>query len=220
MIVVSQKRGLVGLAVVLMLALAWLLYKTPPAEWDRARQLGEFIESKGLFGGLIFFIVTALSTAVGLPRQLFAFAAGFAFGVINGVLLSSFGAICGCAMTFYCSRKWLSELVLSRFPTVVIALNKLITKDTFLKILVLRLQPLGTNLITNLCAGVTVIPAKLFLTSSWLGYVPQMLIFCLLGAGVRINSNTYLLYSLSLLSMSLILGAWLFKRYTNQSADT
>lgn len=201
-----------------MLGLVWLLYKTPPAEWEKARQLGEFIESKGAFGALLFFIITALSTSVGLPRQLFAFAAGFAFGVLFGVLLSSFGAICGCAITFYCSRKWLSEKVVSRFPNVVSALNRVLDEDIFLKILVLRLQPLGTNMVTNLSAGVTAIPAKLFFLSSWFGYLPQMLVFCLLGAGVRLGSNTYLLYSLSMLFISMILGGWLFKKYTDQAA--
>lgn len=213
----NQKRILIVLALLLFLGLAVLIYKTPPTQWDKARQLGEFIESKGAFGGLVFFILTALSTSVGLPRQMFAFAAGFAFGVPIGVLLSSFGAICGCAITFYCSRRWLSNKVRSRFPKVVSALNKLLNKDVFLKILILRLQPLGTNLITNLCAGVTSISGRLFLTSSWFGYLPQMLVFCLLGAGVRIGSNTYLLYSLSMLLISMMLGGWLYKRYSNQS---
>lgn len=205
------------LALLLLFGLFLLLYKAPPEEWDKARQLGEFIESKGALGALIFFIVTALATSVGLPRQLFAFAAGFAFGVPIGVLISSLAAIGGCAITFYCSRRWLSGIVLARFPKVVASLNKLMRQDVFLKIIVLRLQPLGTNLMTNLCAGVTALSAGVFLMSSWLGYLPQMVIFSLLGAGVRLGSNTYFYYSASLLLLSLILGGWLFKRYSDQS---
>lgn len=199
-----------------MLGLIVLVYRTPPAEWDKAKQLGEFIESKGTLGVLVFFIVAALCTAVGLPRQFFAFAAGFAFGIPAGVLLSSLAAIIGCAITFFCSRRWLSARIRIKYPKVVQSLNGLLSKDVFLKILVLRLQPLGTNLITNLCAGVTSVSARLFLASSWLGYLPQMMVFCLLGAGVRIGSNAYLLYSLSMLLLSLVIGGWLYKRFASQ----
>jgi len=160
----------------------------------------------------VFFTITALATSIGLPRQLFAFAAGFSFGIATGVLLSSFAAIFGCAITFFCSRRWLSARVQSRYPNAVRSLNDLLHDDVFFKIFVLRLQPLGTNLITNLCAGVTTVSAKLFLSSSWLGYLPQMLVFALLGAGVRIGSNAYLIYSLSMLGLSLVIGLWLYSR--------
>jgi len=189
-----------------------VLFRSPPQEWDRARSLGEYIESLGAAGILVLFVITALATSIGLPRQLFAFAAGFSFGIATGVLLSSLAAIVGCAITFFCSRRWLAVRVQSRYPGAVQSLNDLLHDDVFFKIFVLRLQPLGTNLITNLCAGVTKMPAKLFLCSSWLGYLPQMLVFALLGTGVRIGSNAYLIYSLSLLGLSLAIGFWLYRR--------
>ncbi len=215
----SRKQIVIVLVVLLAVALLLLLFRTPPAEWERARQFGEYVESKGLIGVLALFIIAMLSTSIGLPRQFFAFAAGFAYGVPIGVLISSLAAICGCAITFFCSRRMLSGYVQSRYPNAISTLNGILEDDVFLKILVLRLQPLGTNLITNLCAGVTAIPARLFLTSSWIGYIPQMFVFSLLGAGVRIGSSTYILYSLSMLLLSIILGGWLYKRYAHD-ADT
>lgn len=207
-----NKHVLIVVTLLIAVLLAVVLFRSPPQEWDRARYLGEFIESLGAVGVLVFLLITALATSMGLPRQLFAFAAGFSFGIAPGVLLSSFAAIIGCAITFFCSRRWLSARVQSRYPKGVQGLNNLIRDDAFFKIFVLRLQPLGTNLITNLCAGVTNVSAKLFLSSSWVGYLPQMLVFSLLGAGVRIGSNAYLIYSLSLLGLSLIIGLWLYRR--------
>lgn len=195
-----------------------MLFRSPPQEWERARNLGEYIESLGAFGVLAFIVITALATSVGLPRQLFAFAAGFSFGIVAGVLLSSFAAIVGCAITFFCSRRWLRVHVQSRYPRVVYSLNNLLQDDVFFKIFVLRLQPLGTNLITNLCAGVTAVSAALFLSSSWFGYLPQMLVFALLGAGVRVGSNAYLIYSLSMLGASLAIGLWLYKRAISEKS--
>ena len=213
----SHKQLLVLLILLILIVLAVLLFRTPPSEWERAQRLGEYIESLGMVGVVVFYMVAALATSVGLPRQFFAFAAGFAFGVGNGVMLSSFAAITGCAITFYCSRRWLSARVHSRYPNAVCNLNKLLRSDVFLKILVLRLQPLGTNLITNLCAGVTTISARKFLSSSWLGYLPQMIVFALLGAGLRIGSNAYLLYSVSMLALSLAIGMWLYKKAIRNS---
>ncbi len=174
--------------------------------------MGEYIESLGSIGVLVFVVITALATSVGLPRQLFAFAAGFSYGIVTGVFLSSTAAIVGCAITFYCSRRWLSGRVQSRYPNAVNWLNDLLHEDVFFKIFVLRLQPLGTNLITNLCAGVTTVSAIMFLASSWLGYLPQMMVFALLGTGVRIGSNAYLLYGLAMLGLSLTIGLWLYRR--------
>lgn len=208
---INQRVFIVATLLVAVL-LAIVLLRSPPQEWDRARQLGEYIESIGAVGVLVFFVITALATSVGLPRQLFAFAAGFSFGIATGVMVSSFAAIIGCAMTFFCSRRWLSGLVQSRFPNALSGLNQLLHDDVFFKIFVLRLQPLGTNLVTNLCVGVTTVSAVTFLSSSWLGYLPQMLVFALLGAGVRIGSNTYLVYSLATLGLSLVIGLWLYKR--------
>lgn len=208
----SKKIIVFSLVLFVVLGLALALLGSPPTEWVRAQRLGTAIQSLGFVGVLVFMFVCALATSVGLPRQLFAFAAGFAFGVFKGVLLSSCGAIAGCAITFICSRYWLRERVQRRYPKAIDGLNQLLEKDVFLKIIVLRIQPFGTNLITNLSAGVTHIPAKQFLLSSWIGYLPQMLVFSLLGSGIRIGSGAYMSYSLSLFLLSLGIGFWLYRR--------
>lgn len=194
-------------------ALVLALISSPPTEWDSAQAVGHFIQSLGVAGIVGFLALTAIATSVGLPRQFFAFTAGFAYGVVMGVVLSSIGAICGCTITFLCSRRWLSQIIRQRFPDAVGWLSRVLDKDVFFKILVLRLQPFGTNFMTNVCAGVVGIPAAQFLMSSWLGYIPQMMIFSLLGAGVRIGSNAYLLYSIGMICLSVAIGLWLYKKH-------
>lgn len=208
----TNQRKLLLLLLFIAVVLAIVLFRSPPQEWSYAQRFGDYIESMGAIGVLVFFLITAIATSIGLPRQLFAFAAGFAFGIATGVLLSSFAAIAGCGITFFSSRRWLTARVQSRYPRLVRGLDNLLSNDAFLKILVLRLQPLGTNFITNLCAGVADVPASVFLVSSWLGYLPQMMVFALLGAGVRIGSSAYLIYSLSLLCLSLAIGFWLYQK--------
>ena len=198
--------------VVLLLLLVSLL-RLPPEQWSRARSWGTALQNLGPQGVLLLLIVGTLTTAVGLPRQLVAFVAGFAYGVAAGLLVSVFAAILGCTLTFLLSRTLLRGYVQTRFPQAVQALDRFVASDAFLKVLVLRLQPLGTNLLTNLCAGLTGIKASTFLAGSLVGFVPQMLVFNLVGSGVRIGSGAQLGISAVLLLVSLLLGVILYRRH-------
>jgi len=213
----SRKFIITALVILVAVALLLAVISTPPTEWSRAQRLGDYLDSLGVAGVAVFLLFCALATALGLPRQFFAFSAGFAYGVFSGVVFSSLGAIVGCAITFMCSRRLLSHRVKARYPDAINTMNRLLREDVFLKILALRLQPFGTNFITNVSAGVTHISTVQFLVSSWLGYLPQMLVFSLLGAGVRIGSNAYLVFSLSMLCLSLAIGYWLYRKTIRQN---
>lgn len=200
-------------AFLILIALLLLLLRSPPDEWTQASQWGEQLSDKGFIGVLFVFFVGVVITAVGLPRQLLAFVCGFAYGVLPGIALSLLCAIIGCAVAFATARTFLRQFVLSKYPKAVNWLDDFIRDDPFLKILVLRLQPLGTNLLTNLSAGVSGVGPSKFLISSLIGYVPQMLVFALMGSGVRVGSRAQLFVSLGLLGISIVLGLWLVRRH-------
>jgi len=205
---------LAGFALLLILVLLLVLvYRYPPSDWLPLRVWGHQLESAGLAGMLVFVVAGTLATSVGLPRQLLAFVAGLAYGVGVGLVLSLLAALAGCTLTLLVSRRWLHRIVRRRFSSVIDSLEKLIQRDVFLKILVLRLQPLGTNMLTNLCAGLTSIRISIFLLASAIGYIPQMLVFVLTGTGVRVGSTTQLMVSAALLVLSLVLGGVLYRRY-------
>ena len=153
-----------------------------------------------------------LATAIGLPRQLIAFISGYALGVLLGVIVSLIIAICGCAITFTLSRKFLRTWLLERYATQIRTLDGFTENDAFWKVVMLRFQPLGTNLLTNVTAGVSRMPAGRFLSASLLGYVPQMMVFALIGSGVRVESIWQLGVSLFLLAVSFVLGLWLLSK--------
>jgi len=129
-----------------------------------------------------------------------------------GLLIASVGALAGAAITFVFAKRFLQRWVHSKFPEQLAMLNRFVRDDAVLKIIVLRLQPLGTNFISNCCAGVSSIsPAKFFIASA-VGYIPQMLVFALMGSGVRIGSNTYISVSVILFTVSLLIGWLLYRR--------
>jgi len=214
---ITRKYVFWFLAIFIVIALAAVLFQKPPTDWQRAEEFGGQIQAMGVLGVLVFLLGAAMATSIGLPRQFFAFVGGYVFGVPVGVLLSSGAALAGCAMTFLFSRYVVARKVKARYPGFVTGLNRILQKDAFLKIVVLRLQPLGTNLLTNLCAGVSNIRAKTFLASSGIGYLPQMFVFSMLGAGVRVASKAYIGFSLLMLILSLTIGAFLYKRHIGQS---
>ncbi|MEE9320220.1 MAG: VTT domain-containing protein [Granulosicoccus sp.] len=206
-----------GLSFVLVMLLALVLIY-PPGSWLPLRVWGRQLESAGVAGMLAFAFAGMLATSVGLPRQLLAFVAGLAYGAGIGLVLSLFAALAGCTLTLLISRKWLQRIIRRHFSSVIDTLEKLIQRDAFLKILVLRIQPLGTNLLTNLCAGLTSIRISVFLLASAVGYIPQMFVFSLTGAGVRVGSNAQLMVSAVLFVLSLVLGGMLYRRHLQRAS--
>jgi uncharacterized membrane protein YdjX (TVP38/TMEM64 family) len=79
--------------------------------------------------------------------------------------------------------------------------------------LVIRCLPVGNNLLTNLAAGVSNIPAATFIGGSFIGYIPQTLIFALLGSGVRVDPVWRTTISGLLFAVSTLLGWMLYRRY-------
>lgn len=200
-------------AIALFLLILWFAWKFPAAELIENSRLAERIADLGWVGIPAFLVIGGLATAVGLPRQLFAFIGGYSFGMLGGVFLGTTAAITGCYLCFLASRYALREPVARHFARFVTVLNSFIHNDAFLKILVLRLQPFGTNLMTNLAAGVSKIPARVFISSSLIGYIPQMCVFALLGSGVRVHSTAQVTVSFILFLISFVIGWIVYKRH-------
>ena len=208
--------GLLGLLGLIL----FLFWRFPPADWLPVDQFGAWLDDAGFAGMLVFVLVGIATTSIGLPRQLLAFVGGFSYGVLVGVPLSLLSAIIGCLATVLFSRRFLQTLISNRYPRFIGTLDKLVAKDAFLKILILRLQPFGTNLITNVCAGFTRIRLRTFLAASLIGYVPQMLVFALMGSGVRVASGARMGVSILLLLISVALGFYLYRRHRDSLPGT
>lgn len=146
------------------------------------------IKQQGHSGLLYFVTVIALATSIGLPRQVAAFAAGYAFGIWQGTLVATFSAAIGCSITFYTARFIARPFVLKRFSDKVEIFNNFLQKDTFQKTFIIRLIPAGNNFLLNLCSGVGDISAKKYISASYFGFFPQMAIFALAGSGIQMMS--------------------------------
>ena len=79
--------------------------------------------------------------------------------------------------------------------------------------ILIRLFPSGNNLVFSLLAGVSRIPAWPFFLGSCLGYIPQNLLFAMIGSGMRVDEGWRIGLSALLFAASCALGWWLYKRY-------
>ena len=171
------------------------------------------IQNSGSLGLLYFIVIIALATSCGMPRQAAAFAAGYAFGTVQGTLVATFAAALGCSITFYTARFILRPLVLKRFIDKVVIFNRFLQKNTFEKTFIIRLIPAGNNFLLNLCSGVGAIDARKFIFASYLGFFPQMAIFAMAGSGIQLMSYWQIGASAVLSVVAMLMSYRLYAKY-------
>lgn len=171
------------------------------------------VRNSGVEGMFIFLLMGSVATLVGAPRQLVAFLGGYAFGFVDGVLLATLATSVSCALSFTFARQLGRPLVQKRFAKRIQRVNRFLQHEPLLKTIVIRLLPVGNNLITNLVAGVTHVRAMPFIVGSFVGYLPQMVIFSLMGKGIVVMSVWKIILSGVLFVVSAALSLRLYKQY-------
>ncbi len=171
------------------------------------------IRNRPMGGVMLFLGIGCVLTAIGFPRQVVAFLGGYAFGFGLGTALSLVAAVLGCLATLTYARLLGRELLLARFPERLARIDRFLRADPFFKAVMIRLLPVGSNVLVNLAAGISGIRVFPFVAGSALGYVPQMAIFALLGSGIHINPEIRIAASVVLFVLSGMLGAYLYSRF-------
>lgn len=171
------------------------------------------VRGHGLGGELLFLAMGSFAIAVGIPRQVISFLAGYAFDLALGTLLGVAATVVGCILTFYYARWFGRALVAARFPGRVRRVDTFIRDNTFGMTLLIRLLPAGSNLVTNLAAGVTRVRVLPFMLGSTLGYVPQTLVFALAGNGVGLDPLWRITLGAVLFLVSGMLGIHLYRKF-------
>ena len=170
---------------------------------------------KGYLGYLTAITLLAILTSIGLPRQVAAFSCGYIFGIISGTLIATLAATIGCMLTLFVAKTFFREKVLNTYPEKLNRISTFFSTHTFSKALIIRLLPAGSNFLTNVLAGIANIKFMPYVSGTCVGFIPQMLIFSLLGAGVKVGEQQQILLSLCLFIVALIFGYWLYRTEKN-----
>ena len=199
-------RGL--LVIIALVLIAYLLRDVLDQSW-----VDRHVRDRGLAGEALFVGVCGLLASVGLSRQVVAFLAGYGFGFAKGVLLAMLAVVAACIITFSIARWCLRGFLQKRFSERIRRVDGFIHENTFSATLMVRLLPLGSNWMFNLAAGVSGVRCLPFFLGSALGYLPQMLIFSLVGSGARVDRFWQIAIAMALFVVAACLGVYLYRKY-------
>lgn len=208
----KQGIGMLCLCIVTGLALSQLdFFSSFNAAW-----IDRDVRAAGVAGELYFVLAFSLLTALGAPRQMVAFLGGYAFGFAVGLLIGMLATVIGCMLSFFISRVICRRIIRHKFPLKVAKIDAFLANKPMRKTIIIRLLPVGSNLLTNLLAGAVSIRPLSFFTGSAIGYLPQMIIFALLGKGILIDSYWKIILSAGLFFISSFLSFRIYKSYKTQ----
>lgn len=166
----------------------------------------------GVRGQGVFLLLATFLTAIGLPRQIPAFAAGYAFGPWYGSAIAIVAQTLACSLDFIWARAIGQAFVRRRFGKRLTKIDAALCSHPFTATLTLRLMPVGSNILLNLAAGLTSVRLLPFLAASTIGFIPQTVIFSLLGQGSAPSHLHLLLLGGGMFAISTALGLFLLRR--------
>jgi uncharacterized membrane protein YdjX (TVP38/TMEM64 family) len=168
----------VGLAVLL------LMHYTPLGDRIRDRAaISALIDAGGIEAAAYFVALTAALMAVGTPRLPFYALGGFAFGVVNGLLLSVCGSLLGSFLMFRAARWGGRSWLLQRYGTKPAFRRVTDTQPSAVAVALVRMLPISNALI-NIGLSLSRVGNRDFLIGTTLGFLPQGIIATLVGAGI------------------------------------
>ncbi|CAK0774542.1 TVP38/TMEM64 family membrane protein [Gammaproteobacteria bacterium] len=204
-------RGLVLIAT--LVSIGFLLQRLGINTLFETGWIDSQVRGRGVAGGALFVMVGTAFTAIGLPRQVLSFLAGYAFGFAMGTGLALIATLTGAIATFQYARLMGRSFLVRHFPHRIKKIDDFLAGHTLTMTLVLRLSPFTNNLATNLAGGISGVRSVPFFIGSALGYLPQTLVFALLGSGFNLDPGLRTGLSIALFVISSFLGVWLWHRY-------
>jgi len=149
-------------------------------------KLNEFIKLNYSFSIVVFFIIYIIVTAFALPfGALKTILAGALFGLIPGVILTSFASSIGSTLCLLMSRFVLKDYVEKKYSKYLEKINEGIKKDGIYYLFFLRLSPIFPFFIINLVFGLTKMKVLTFYLVSQIGMFLGTIIF--VNAGVQLS---------------------------------
>jgi uncharacterized membrane protein YdjX (TVP38/TMEM64 family) len=175
--------------------------------------LQHLVTEGGIRGPALFLLLATALTAVGLPRQVPAFVAGYAFGPWSGAAIALLSQVLACGIDFSWSRMMGRSFVYRRFGPALRKIDSTLAARPFIATLAFRLMPVGSNILLNLAAGLSSVRALPFITASAIGFIPQTVIFALIGRGSAPAHAYVLAIGAAMFVLSAICGIVLLRKY-------
>ncbi|GBQ13487.1 TVP38/TMEM64 family protein [Swaminathania salitolerans] len=164
----------------------------------------------------LFLLVGIPYSFFGLPRQGLCLAAGLVFGTLTGFVLASAASLSGAVLGFVWIRRLASHAqrrhLQTRFRGRLALIGRILERTPFQAVLTLRLLPVGSAVMVTAAAGLYGVPLAAFTWATFLGALPQNLVFVLIGAGTELGQSFQIGLGILLFAGSSLLAAMLLAR--------
>lgn len=205
-----QRAAVVVLVLLGMLA-SWLVLRQMGLPESLSPQvIADWLNGNGALGPILLCLLMVLAIVVGpIPTLPITAAAGLAFGLWWGSLLSAVGASLGALVAFLLSRV-LGRAALRRR----LSGNPFFAGDAgqpllFWSILLTRLIPLFSFALISYAAGLTAITVGRYLLATFIGMLPMTLVFAGLGQGLNVHPVLSVVAGVLVLLIMMLAPYWL-----------
>jgi len=152
---------------------------------EHREDLAAFVGRHGIWAGLLFIVLYAVSTAVSLPGgAILTIAGGFLFGTIFGTIYVVIGATVGATGLFLASRTAVGEPLRARAGPSLKRMEKGFQDNALSYLLVLRLVPLFPFWLVNLVPAFLGVPLRTYVIGTLVGIIPGSFVYASVGNGL------------------------------------
>ncbi|WNV05639.1 VTT domain-containing protein [Candidatus Methylospira mobilis] len=195
-----------GGLLLILLGLGALVYFSPIRVWLAQgalikAQLAQF----GMAAPAVFTLCTAMLVAIGVPRLLLCSLAGVIFGFAWAITLTQIGTVLGAYCTFLFMRLHGRDYAFQHFPRLRRFSRKL-EGHGLMSVLIARQLPVN-GFYNDIILALSPVSHRSFLAGTFIGFLPQGLTACLIGAGlIQADTTQGIQYMALALILSLLLG--------------
>ncbi len=160
-------------------------YVTFAALKEHRQALIDFVARYGVWAGLLFIAVYAVSTAVSLPGgAILTITGGFLFGLVLGSVYAIIGATLGATGLFLAARSAIGEPLRARAGPALKRMEEGFQENALNYLLFLRLIPVFPFWLVNLVPAFLGVPLRTYVIGTAIGIIPGCFVYASVGNGL------------------------------------
>lgn len=207
--------------VLFMAAVAWFVGRPMVAFAEDPEAFRAWVDASGIWGRVLFVGMVVLQVVVAfIPGEPIELAAGYAFGFLEGSLLTLAGFLLGSWLVFALVRRFGMKLVEVFFPQNKLNEIKFLQnpKKTRIISFLLMLIPGTPKDMLSYFAGLTNLKTGQWLTIVAIGRLPSLLTSTITGAAAGEKNYILSAVSLGITAVLTLAGIWYYRRICKQEA--
>lgn len=156
------------------------------------------------------YITLFMSTAFFVPGAIIlTLAGGFLFGVLGGTIYANIGGTIGATLAFLAARHLAGGWVQHRYYVQLQRFNEELSRNGYLYLLALRIIPVLPFFVVNFLAGLTRLPLRTFVWTTYAGMLPGAVVYTYAGSRLRFINTAGDMFSAEVIAALILLALFI-----------